>query len=142
MAINAQETPGYDPIGAARDEVWKSIGGIAADLAAERPSVGRKVQVQARGKHYGNEGVVFWHGENRFTPYAHRHENAMSGTLRQAEGKFGYRVGVRCDDGSKFFIDAHKVIVLDRTPTPEELSDLSDEEQEKAELHAGWDATQ
>lgn len=112
-----QETPGYDPIGAARDKAAEALGGMMADVSKTRPSVGRRVRVVGGRKYRGREGQVFWHGQG-FDPSAGRYGNVFSDALRQAAGRYGYRVGVRCDDGSKFFVDANQVIIVEGQEVP------------------------
>lgn len=70
--FDQQETPSFDPIGAARDEAYKSLGGICEIASKDKPRVGLTVEV-LRGKNKGKVGIVFWHGRNHFDRYPHRY---------------------------------------------------------------------
>jgi len=109
--INGQETPGFDPIGAARDRAWVAIGEMAkGDLALKRPSVGKGVKVIGGRKHKGKTGVVFWHGiDQHAQPF--RYGSDMQHVMRQARGRNFYRCGIKTESGEKFFLPAEHVRV-------------------------------
>lgn len=87
---------------------WQSL---FDSVSKDRPSVGKRVRVAKGRKHLGIEGVVVWHGVNRYanTRYLSDAQQAM----RDAMGTFGYRVGIQPDDGTeKFYVDADKVEII------------------------------
>ncbi len=106
------ETPSFDPLGVAKDNAWKALSEIMSDVAKERPSVGKKVRVIRGKKHLGKEGVVFWHGSDRFQD-PNRYADSFQSALRQARGTYFYRVGVMVDETQeKIFVPAENVEIL------------------------------
>lgn len=85
---------------------WQSI---ADDANAQRPSVGKTVTVDS-GKHAGKVGIVFYHAWDKYgrgTRYASDAQLA----LREINGRYGFRVGIKTDDGEKLFVNADIVTV-------------------------------
>ena len=109
--MNQQETPGFDPIGAARDRAYAALPGICATLAEERPARGVRVEVTKGRKYKGACGIVFWHGEDRFSR-AGRYCDSLADALRRARGVYGYRIGVVTESGERFFVPADYVRIL------------------------------
>ena len=100
-----QETPSFDPIGAAKDRFCKeSLPGLMEIAARDKPGIGCCVKV-LRGKHAGKLGEVFWHGP---APHFYVHMSDMEDAMRQARGIYGFRVGVKTES-EKFFVDAENV---------------------------------
>lgn len=97
MALMEQETPGYDPVGAARDAAWAAMPAICEKASVDAPRVGRRVRVVRGKKSVGVVGVVVWHGADRFQ--STRYGTAFSDALRASRGREGYRVGIRSDSG-------------------------------------------
>lgn len=87
---------------------------------AATPDKGKRVRVIAGRKvAVGTEGVVFWYGKDRFDRSG-RYTTPLQAELRgyfaarDANGqKSGYRVGLMLDDGSKVFIAATNVEVIE-----------------------------
>ena len=52
-----------------------------------------------------------WHGVDKFS-HAWRYGNDAQASLREATGKFGYRVRIQPDEGEPFFVDGEKVEVV------------------------------
>jgi hypothetical protein len=88
-----------------------AINKLAADLAADRPTAGKLVQV-AEGKHKDFTGRVFWHGPNKYA--STRNATDAQLLIRDIAGRRGYRVGVRDEHGTQVFVDADLVNVLDQ----------------------------
>ena len=108
--MEKQETPGFDPIGAARDKFIKnSLPGLMELAAKERPGVGTTVKV-LHGKHKDKVGLVFWHGPK---PHFYSHMDDLSDCMRQARGIYGFRVGIKTES-EKFFVDADSVSVVEK----------------------------
>lgn len=95
-------------------EAWQAFGDIMSGetgekTRSERPDKGKRVRVIGGVKYKGLEGIVFWHGKDRYS-YAGRYDgNALQASLREARGKYGFRIGIKTDQGEKFFIAADKV---------------------------------
>lgn len=104
------ESPGFDSFGAAKDRAWQAIGKLAEGMAAERPSVGKRVTVTGGRKHKGKVGTVFYHRPDAFG-HPFRYCNDMQRAMREARGTNGFRVGIETDDGEKFFTAANQVTV-------------------------------
>jgi len=103
--MDKRETPGFDPVGAARENFIKtSLPGLMELAAKERPGVGTTVKV-LHGKHKNKVGVVFWHGPQ---PHFYSHMDDLSDCMRQARGVYGFRVGIKTE-AEKFFVDADNV---------------------------------
>jgi hypothetical protein len=79
-------------------------------VAPKRPDVGKRVTVNS-GKHKRKCGIVTWHGVNKFSD-AWRYGNDAEISLREAMGKFGYRVRIQPDEGEPFFVEANNVTVV------------------------------
>jgi hypothetical protein len=105
-----QETPNFDPIGAARDAAYKSLRGICDIAAKDKPGIGRRVEI-INGKHKGKIGIVFWHGKDRFK-YDRRYMTDLSACVADARGIYGFRVGVQTES-EKFFVAADKVKIIE-----------------------------
>lgn len=108
--LEQQETPGFDPIGAAKDNAWKALNEIAQEQFKLRPSVGKSVRVIGGRKHKGKEGIVFWHGRNPYERTS-RSGSDLGRAMIDARGTHGFRCGVRTET-EKFFIDAKHLEVL------------------------------
>lgn len=97
------------------DGARDAFRGMTATVSAEAPRVGRRVEIH-RGKHRGKVGVVFWHGEDNFSAAWRYDANVLVATMRQARGKYGYRIGVETDAGGRFFCSAdYAEVVTDGT---------------------------
>jgi len=92
---------------------WNALRVIAADesIAARRPNPGRRVRVVC-GKRIGAEGTVTKHFVGAYDTRKWRYGDSMSHHLRDIEGRYGYTVQVREDNGETFFVAAEKVCVL------------------------------
>ncbi len=93
-----------------RQEAWDALADMAPALVERRPNVGVRVRVIA-GKELGAEGVVTWHGRDRFDRSS-RYLDDMGRQFVDIRGTRGFRVRVTTDDGEQFFIGADKVCVL------------------------------
>lgn len=95
---------------------WMSMsresGQSLADLlAADRPSVGVRVEVVDGRKHKGKAGKVFWHGRDGYSG-AWRYGSDFEKSCRDIRGTYGFRVGVETDAGEKFFVPATHIKLL------------------------------
>ena len=100
-ALNEQETPGWDPHGAKKDRAWQAVAQIAREVAAELPVVGKRVTIYKGRKHKGKTGVCIWRGKDQFA--GRQYGSDMQQAMGDAMG-FRDRIGVRTDDGEKFFV--------------------------------------
>lgn len=104
------------------EKVKREDRSVWAELVCEAHDVtlkgGRVRVVRGRNIVHGTEGVVFWHGEDRYAPsWQHRPE----------------RVGFVTDDGTKLYTAATNLQAIDRdppsldeyTPTDEEAFELA-----------------
>lgn len=91
------------------EEAARAMRKLAEEAKAQFPSVGKHVTV-AEGKHAGKSGIVFWHGEDKYNG-SWRHASDAQLVLRQINGRYGYRVGVKTETGEKFFVRADHVEV-------------------------------
>jgi len=107
--LDQQETPNFDPVGAARDVAYGALGGICEIAARNKPGVGRCVEVIS-GKHKGKVGIVFWHGKDHFKNN-HRYMNDLQACVADAAGIHGFRVGVKTEE-EKFFVAADNVKII------------------------------
>jgi hypothetical protein len=113
MNINSQETPNFDPVGAARDMAWKDVGEIVNRVyEKECPYVGRHVRIDKGRKHKGECGIVTWHGRDRFDRDYGRYGNAMSDAIHDARGRDGFRVRIKLDSGENVFINADYITII------------------------------
>lgn len=80
-----------------REEMLKKM---AAD-----PTVGKRVSVVSGKKYKGLEGVVFWRGANQYRTYYRNGYNRPEDLHNQV-------LGIKKDDGTKFFIPATYVEVI------------------------------
>jgi hypothetical protein len=82
---------------------------LCNDLARYRPHVGRTVRVMADApkKHQGKTGVVFWHGVTNLRGEWRYGDKA----LQEVRGRYGYRVGIRTEEGEKVFVPAECTMV-------------------------------
>lgn len=83
----------------------KTAQDFARFVAKDRPSKGRRVLIVRGRKHLNKEGVVFWHGRDKFASDRYMDGNQLA--MRDCMGTFGFRIGVQTDDGEKFFCPAH-----------------------------------
>ena len=72
------------------------------------PRKGARVAIY-HGKHKDKAGVVFWHGKDKFD-CSDRYGNWAQAAMGEAIGLYGYRIGVRTDEGDKFFTKAEFTI--------------------------------
>jgi len=86
-------------------ESWKNL---IDKTEPDRPSVGKRVRITS-GKHVGKEGIVTWHGVNKFSN-SWRYCTDAQVHLRTLIGREGFRIRVNTGD-EVFFVDADKVIV-------------------------------
>jgi hypothetical protein len=91
---------------------WDAMKVIAADprVNAQRPNKGTTVRV-IEGKRMGVVGLVTWHGVNK-RAFAWKYCSDAQASLREVNGRYGYRVRVHPEGEEPFFIDAEKVCVL------------------------------
>ena|SRR3990167_243179 len=86
---------------------WQSI---IDQTEPNRPSVGKRVKVIESRKYLGKEGLVTWHGRDKFSDTWRWCSDAQF-HLRDLVGRSGFRV--RIDTGSEaFFVNADKVEVI------------------------------
>jgi hypothetical protein len=92
---------------------WDALRALSIEptITQRRPNVGTRVRV-IEGKNIGLEGLVSWHGQTIYTRKAFRYCEPMQAHMLDLQGRYGFRVKVRGDDGEEFFIDADKVCVL------------------------------
>lgn len=102
---------------------WQAL---ADKLAAQFPSVGKRVRVVAGRKHLGVDGIVTWHGRDRYADTRHLSDAQLH--LRDMEGRRGFRIGIRpLNGGPVFFISADSVEVISTSPlTPDEEQALAE----------------
>jgi hypothetical protein len=102
-----KQNPGITLYGGSRD-TWQ---GIAKDLSADRPSVGKRVRVTGGRKYKGKEGQVQRHMVDQFNPWKWQYSDGPARLMMEMTGTYGYRIQIASDDGSLFWIDADKVEV-------------------------------
>lgn len=78
---------------------------LANTLAEVRPSVGLRVVVVKGRKHNGKAGEVIWHGKDGYSG-VWRYGSPFQQSCSDIMGTHGFRVGVKTDDGEKFFVPA------------------------------------
>lgn len=87
---------------------------LANIFSQYRPFVGRVVRVDGTRrtpkKHIGKIGVVFWHGGDQYAN-AFRYGDSTAHAAIECRGRWGYRVGIKTDDGEKIFVGADDVMV-------------------------------
>lgn len=84
---------------------------LVNDWAKDRPNKGRRVRVARGMRHIGKEGMVFWHGFDRYqNPF--RYGDSAVHFMIEVCGTRGYRVGVQTDEGEKFFVNAEYVDLI------------------------------
>jgi len=91
-------------------QMSRESGQRLADMLAEgRPNVGCRVTVVEGRKHIGKTGEVFWHGKDAYSKsrYGSPFQNSCSNIV----GTYGFRVGVKTEEGEKFFVPANYVKV-------------------------------
>lgn len=86
---------------------WQSI---ANEASAQRPSVGKSVEIVKGRKHKGKSGIVVWHGVNQFSD-AFRYCDSARLALAEINGREGYSVKVKMEDGNTFFVPAEYTLV-------------------------------
>jgi len=88
-------------------DAWQDL---ANKLAPQFPSVGKRVCVVSGRNHLNVEGIVFWHGRDKFA--STQFKTSAQLMLRDMEGRRGFRIGIKTNDGEKFFVSADCVEVL------------------------------
>ncbi len=83
---------------------------ILTKAIVDAPTKGKNVIVQYSRKHSGKQGIVFWHGKDKFSKV--KSDNFLQQALHDIVGKYGFRVGVLTADGERFFIPAENVVVI------------------------------
>lgn len=106
----AQETPNYDPIGAARDAAFAALPGIQERLNRDIPQKGQFVVVFA-GRSAGAFGRVFWIGRKREFGRGLYRERSWA-LVDHLVTVYQIRIGIETSDGSIAFVDADKVQVV------------------------------
>lgn len=81
---------------------------VFSSVEKDRPSVGKRITV-VKGKYKGFQGVVVWHGRNKY--YDTRYMSGAQIAMMQSMGTDGYRVAIDID-GKRIFIDAKNVEIL------------------------------
>ncbi len=81
---------------------------LADDCKETRPSKGKRVRVTS-GKHKGKEGLVTWHGRDKY--YSTRYQTTAQLWLRDFMGTHGYRCRIQTATES-FFVAAEKVEII------------------------------
>lgn len=85
---------------------------IIARTSIDRPSKGKRVRVTSGRKYKGVEGVVVWHGLDKFSN-PHRFYDSAQITMSEIMGRNGYRVKIQPDNGQPFYVSADWVVVLE-----------------------------
>lgn len=88
-----------------------ALQGLINSVAINRPSVGKRVRIVSGRKHLGTEGLVAWHGLDKFST-AFRYASDAQALLRDAQGTWGFRVRIIADSGESFFVSADKVEIV------------------------------
>lgn len=81
---------------------------LADKLAVDRPSKGKRVRVTS-GTHKGKEGVVTWHGKDKFA--SERYYTDALLVAREMFGTSGFRCRVSTEEEA-FFVNADKVEII------------------------------
>lgn len=76
----------------------------------DSPRKGKRVIVHFSRKHHGKQGIVFWHGVDKY--HKTREVNFLQSALHDACGTIGFRIGVVTDDGERFFVKADDVAII------------------------------
>ena len=87
-------------------EMWKKF---VKENEPQRPSVSKRVIVIQGRKHKNKEGLVFWHGRDKYSN--NQYGSAASDALRDIIGRDGWRVGIETYEGERFFVNADYVEV-------------------------------
>lgn len=90
-----------------RPEQREAVQTIFDNAAADALNIGDTVQVE-QGKHHGKEGVIFWQGKNT---YLREYGNDFHLVLKDIAKRYGWRAGIKTQDGEKFFVDANYIAV-------------------------------
>ena len=83
---------------------------LANALSEGRPNVGARVTVVDGKKHIGKTGDVFWHGKDKYSK-AFMYGSPFSQSCSNIVGTYGFRVGIKTEEGEKFFVPAECVKV-------------------------------
>jgi hypothetical protein len=83
--------------------------GLANSLSAQCPTIGKTVCI-TRGKYKGSEGVVTWHGRDKFYDLRYRTEPQLH--MMDMRGREGYNIRVRTYGGDVFFTKANYAEVV------------------------------
>lgn len=87
-------------------DTWQRI----ADKASEqRPSVNKTVEIIAGRKHKGKTGIVVKHQVDQFADTRYKSDASLA--LREINGREGYVVLVKANDGSLFWVKAEYTLV-------------------------------
>jgi hypothetical protein len=97
-------------INAETRDFWQDM---ASRFSVQRPNPGKRVRVTGGRKHAGKEGTVQSHQRSKYRTDVFRYASDASAHLRDMEGRAGFVVSVRPDDGTApFWVDADKVTVI------------------------------
>ena len=103
----------------------KEAQNFATFMSRERPFKGAGVRIFKGRKHKGKEGIVFWHGLDKFAN-TFRYGSPNSQALAEVQGRHGYRVGIETEDGEKFFVPAEYTTILHSPEKREEYAYCED----------------
>lgn len=97
-------------------QAWDALREISLDpdIRAQRPDKGKHVQV-ITGKRSGIQGVVVWHGVGKFDQKKWRYGSPMADHFTNIQGRYGFSVRIRSDDGALFYTSADNVTVITKT---------------------------
>lgn len=93
---------------------WNGMKQVAENTADQRPSKGKRVRITKGRKHQNKEGIVFWHGWDKYNNPTRYMDNAQI-VMAEILGRHGFRIGVETDDGERFFCPADSALVLSET---------------------------
>ena len=93
---------------------WQDLANRAS---AQRPSVGKTVQVDKGRKHKGKIGQVIRHQIDKFQD-AYRYGNEASHHMRDITGRYGWCCLIQCNDGTTFWVKADYLTCIQTNNTP------------------------
>ena len=85
---------------------------IADSASAQRPSVGKTVEIVGGRKYKGQVGVVVWHGVDKYSSTQYLSDARLA--LREINGREGYRVAVKTATET-FFVPADYTLVKEES---------------------------
>lgn len=87
-------------------DAWQRI---ADEASEQRPSFGKTVEIVSGRKHKGKTGIVVKHQVDQYADTRYKTDASLA--LREINGREGYVVLVKANDGSLFWVKAEYTLV-------------------------------